>query len=528
MGTTTILRSLNPASRTMNDPSIKTQHEEFEKLNYQMQRACHLHEIRNPIQTINSIVNSLNYDSCTQKNKKIRILKELTDHLVTYLNNKIDVSNQTANTNKSIKIRFDLRELIKSCVLMYQGQASKEVELSYSVDANVPGLLTGDKTALTQILYNLLGNAVKFTDAGYIKISVRLLENIGNKSLIRITISDSGIGICKEKLKIIFKSNVQGEPNTKPQYGGAGLGLAIVKELVLEMDGTIDATSTHGEESVFTLDLPFEISLQSKEFVADHNKKEFNLIGEGKNILIGDDNSFGWEHTQKTLKSWGFAVDLIEREETVISKLNEIKYDIIFLDLFFNKFNGLKIADMIRQDKLNPNKDVPIVIVTGSQAEIQKGKKRHPDITSWILKPFEISEIYTTIKINLSKTCSIKALRVLPEEPLFNNNNMKVKFINKLIPIFCKTTTVELAKMNCEMLNGNLKTVSDIAHKIKPNFYAVELFELSKRAEWIEENIENDCDEIQKIEEFIRDSLQAIQELTGKINYIDSEIKQLA
>ena len=528
MGTTAVLRNMYSESRSMNNLTINTETGKFGDFTDQMNGACHMHEIRNPIQTINSMVSSLNYDSGIHKKKKIRILKELTDHLVTYLNTKIDVQNQTTSARELNKIRFDLRELISSCVFMYQGQALKGVHLSYSVDANVPRLLNGDKTALTQILYNLLANSVKFTNAGYIEISIELLESFGNKSLIRISIADTGIGIRQDKLKNIFKYNVQGESNTKSQYGGAGLGLAIVKELVYKMNGIIDAKSVYGEETTFIMDIPFEINTPSVDFLSNHNVEEFKLIGENKKILIVDDNSFGWKYTEKSLRSWGFTVDLNECEETAISKLKETKYDLIFLDLFINNSNGLKIADAIRHDNFSPNKDVPIVMVTGSQKEIQKEKKQHPHITSWILKPFEISEIYSTLKPILLKTNNKKSSKITPLDSLINNDDMKVKYVKELIPIFINTTTVELAKMNREMLNGNFKAVSDIAHKIKPNYHAVELYQLSRKAEWIEENIEKDCDKIQKIEEFIGDSLLVITDLNRKSNNTDSELKQFA
>lgn len=357
--------------------------------------AQQMHEIRNPLQSICSLLETLdnNYNPA-ENNSKVKILKSLSDHLIKFINSELTGTTQDFVTNDDEDCSFDFREIITSAVYMYQLQCNEDVQIKYSVDAGINQFLTGNKLGLNQILFNLLGNAVKFTERGVIYISAKVVEKKNDVLTINIIVSDSGIGIQPEKLQTIFNNGIQADSNIKRKYGGSGYGLSIVKGLVSKMKGNIEVNSTIGAGTNFSLVLPFKLP---------HNRKypitidRIEPLGKGKRVFIVDDNTFGWLPTVKFMQSSGYEVELVDNAQQAIYKLENSCYDIILLDLYIDKTSGIEIVEKIKKADKHINKNTPIVMVSGSSCKADSKNEIKRLISAWVIKPFDSHDIIQTI-----------------------------------------------------------------------------------------------------------------------------------
>ncbi len=483
----------------------------------------HIHEIRNPLQNICSILNSMG-NSNTDDNRKVKLLKLLSDHLLNYLNASLESSNKNSLTTKPCEEDFDIHEIICSIVDIYKAQCKKTVRIEYSVDTEIHNLLFGNKTGLNQILFNILGNAIKFTKQGIIAISVRLLETKNDKAIIRLIVSDTGIGVRKENIPVLFENNSQADSLIKHNYGGSGHGLAIANALVSEMGGDINVESKFGSGTKFTIDLPFKLSHDpiTKAFMPDHIVQHQGL---SIRVLIVDDNSLGWLQIVRSMQLAGYTVDFIDNAQQGIDRLLNTYYNIILLDLHINDTPGIKIVEELKRNKSHINYCTPIIIVSGSYFDIDANLEMNGFISASILKPFDFNKIVEAISQVLSNHNEMLNTKYLKKS---GTNFSKYEFFGELIKIFSDATRKEMTKMSVALKNDNFNLIARIAHKIKPNFYAVELHTLSIRAAWIEENIEKDSDPSEKIAMFIEDSLQAIEELTRENIKVATKVKKQA
>lgn len=365
--------------------------------------AQQMHEIRNPLQSICSLLETLgnNYNP-TEDNGKVKILKSLSDHLVKFINSELTGTTKDFVTIDGEDCSFDFREIITSAVFMYQLQCNEDVQIKYSVGAGINQLLTGNKLGLNQILFNLLGNAVKFTERGEIYISAKVVEKKNDMLTIKIIVSDSGIGIQQEKLQTIFNSGIQADSNIKRKYGGSGYGLSIVKGLVSKMGGNIEVNSEFGVGTNFSLVLSFKLY---------HNNNNESLItnfkiepyGLGKRVFIVDDNTFGWLQTVKFMQSSGYEVELVDNAQQAIYKLGNTCYDIILIDLYIDNTSGFDIVEKIKKTDKHINKNTPIVMVSGSSCKADSKNEIKSLISAWVLKPFDSHDIIERINQVMSK-----------------------------------------------------------------------------------------------------------------------------
>lgn len=457
------------------------------------------HEIRNPIQSIYSIVDQLSNKTMPDPNH-IDQLKDLSEHLNQYLKNQLDTLSSGAIAPNDVETNFDLRSLVKSLTGIYQVQAKGGVSVSYSIDPKMPKMVWGNKTALNQVLTNLLSNATKFTAKGVINTIVEYKKKIGNKHLVKIMVADSGIGIPRDKTQMVFDSFLQAGKDTKSKFGGSGLGLSVTKRLIGQMEGTIEVESILGQGTNFTIHLP--LSVYHDNEIREIENNDPILSGEGKKILLVDDNILSRKFAGNLLESWGFEVDDCNNGVCATSKLMECKYDFIFMDMHLPGLNGIEITELLRSDPSNPNYDSPVIALTGSILEPEKDQAFAAGVNYWISKPFNSKDLMKSLKdVSTSKK---------QEGLTFSDSDD-----DDLTGVFIDQTTMEIEKMKNAMESKSWQQVSSIAHKIKPNYEIVGLNKLSNKAEWIEESVGKIKPALLKsvVDSFIDESISAINNL---------------
>ncbi|WP_299515743.1 response regulator [Mucilaginibacter sp.] len=360
------------------------------------------HEIRTPMNAILGFARLLE-ESVTDKGLQeyIQIIIKSGDDLLVILNDILDFSR--IETGKILFERnpFSLRGTIDSIVTMMEAKAhSKNLELVTVIDSNIPEIIIGDSVRLSQILLNLISNAIKFSDKGDINVSMAGVDENENNIIIEFIVKDDGIGISKEKQSKIFESFEQATTSTIRRFGGTGLGLSIAKQLVEMQDGEIFVKSepNHGAEFHFRLPFLKNRIKQKKEDVK--NKTDETLLpaqsGKGIHVLVVEDNPINQMLIVKVLKKREFEIDVAGNGVIALSKYKKNYYDIILMDLQMPKMDGYETTHNIRKLK-GDKKDIPILAMTAHAIKGEKERCIEIGMNDYIPKPFNVNELFEKI-----------------------------------------------------------------------------------------------------------------------------------
>lgn len=349
------------------------------------------HELRTPLNAINGIAHLLLEDKPKKSQMKyLESLKFSGNYLTTFINDILEIQKIDSNKIEIENISFNLKKLIENIQKSLKELAStNNNNFTFEIDPNIPDNLIGDTTKLSQIILNLINNALKFTKNGNVKLIAKLSSLEDKNAKIYFEVKDNGIGIPEDKLESVFNSFSQGSVGINRKYGGTGLGLTIVKKLTELLGGEINLKSTVGKGTSFS----FEIVFKEGENQSIKTKKYDDSSLLNKNILIVEDNKINQMVTKKMLKNKGIICEIIDNGEDAIELARNNEFDMILMDVHLPGINGTVASQEIRKF----NKTTPIIALTAISLNENRDMLLSYGMNDVITKPFVPEDFYSVI-----------------------------------------------------------------------------------------------------------------------------------
>ncbi len=478
------------------------------------------HEIRTPMNGIIGMSELLIETGLTGKQRKYsQTIKRSGHALLVIINEILDFSKIEAGKLTLDNHEFNLRDLIEETAkLMSVSAKDKELDLIPALPVDFPETLEGDSVRLQQVLINLLGNAIKFTESGEVTIRVQVAEQSPETVMVRFTVTDSGIGISKTQQQHIFDAFSQADCSTTRQYGGTGLGLAICNQLVQLMGGKIEVKSAPGKGSCFSFSIPLLPVERKKncEWAKDDCSPENltdiepvpeagqSLVAIGAYILLVEDNAVNQDVTKEILALMKCRVDIASNGREAVQAAAANHYDLILMDCQMPVMDGFVATAEIRRQEQASGEHVPIIAMTANVLKDVQDQCRLAGMDDYLSKPFSMKDLEKSIKHALDAAEYTKDMEKtvphdhpkreahLQEEKLPSLRPVNHKVVTDTIDQYLGITPILMETMEQAIRDGDTAVLHEAAHSLKSSSANLGAMKLSVACSELEELAEQE------------------------------------
>ncbi len=354
------------------------------------------HEIRTPLNAIVGITNMMQMNESSRNQENIDILSFSSKNLLSLISDILDFSKIEAGKIEFSSSTINVHQMLNGIFHTFKPACEeKNIELLLNINSNVPEFIVGDELRLSQILNNLIGNAVKFTFKGSVKIEVDALPAKGNKINLNFKIKDTGIGIEKNKFNTIFRKFEQANKSISNKFGGTGLGLNITKTLVELQGGKLSVASQSNKGSTFSFNIEYKVpSTFTKSKIITAKQLDPTLLNSVK-VLLVEDNLINQKVAVSYLSFWGLQSDIAKNGAEALKMLDSNNYQLILMDLYMPVMDGFEAIKLIKKDK--KLKHIPIIALTASAEISLMNKAIEIGANTCLTKPFNPKHLHQTI-----------------------------------------------------------------------------------------------------------------------------------
>ncbi|WP_291910625.1 hybrid sensor histidine kinase/response regulator [Chitinophaga sp. CB10] len=362
------------------------------------------HEIRTPMNSVLGFTHLLKNQPLNGKAREyVNAIDTAGQNLLEIINDILDISKIESGMMRIEPSSFSLQGVLHAVYMLFQPKAEeKHLSLQVQTEEQVPDILYGDVTRLTQVLVNLTSNAIKFTDKGAVSIHVTRSWQDGNAVRLLFTVKDTGIGIDPAKQSSIFDRFHQAEASTTRKYGGTGLGLTIVKQLVELQNGFIAVESKPGEGSTFKVELPYTLGEPPADTGTDEEQPPLIPgMQQDIRILVAEDNRMNQNLLRHLLSNRQLTYRIVTNGEEALQALQKSNYDLLLLDIQMPNVDGYTVIQRLRQEQ---HSNIPVIAMTAHAMAGEKEKCLQLGMNEYISKPIRAEELYRLIQVYTGKS----------------------------------------------------------------------------------------------------------------------------
>ncbi|WP_108868694.1 ATP-binding protein [Aquimarina aquimarini] len=481
------------------------------------------HEIRTPLNVILGLTGILqkgNFSNPKIDRKNLDGIQFSAENLLILINDILDFSKIEAGKLTLHKTDFNLHDLINNISRGFKIKADeKGLKYTTNILSSVPKFIVGDQLRLNQILINLLGNAIKFTQTGEVSITIKAKEINGKYITINFSVKDTGVGIPEDKLNNIFESFYQIHKPGKNKIEGTGLGLSISKQLIELQGGVLNAKSETGSGSTFDFSIMYaksnfrstDTNLQSLSSTQNHN----NLSG--MKVLVVEDNKMNQFFIKQLFSNWNMIIDIADNGKIALEKIEHSEYDLILMDMHMPVMDGPETAERIRKSDNTKTRQTPIIACSADVFPESKKRATASGMDFYLTKPLSekaLEEILLSLQVkkqllapeafNTDIFCDLSFLK-----KTFDNDP---KVIQEVLQIFIDETPQDYQKLKQAVINQELNIIKGIAHKLKSSYRTI--------------GLHNETELLEKIEYLSKD-MSEIVTLSEHFNKLDNTYSQI-
>jgi PAS domain S-box-containing protein len=448
------------------------------------------HEIRTPLNGIMGMAGLLAKTPLEQTQAQyLGHIRQSAEHLLVLINDVLSTAQLGAGRVQLERIPFDLVALLRDSLSTISPRATeKGLELNLELPPDAQSLIVlGDPHRLRQIVFNLLGNAIKFTNTGHVALRCTEVARLTSSATFQFSVTDTGIGIPQHQLEQIFDPFTQASASTAREYGGSGLGLSISRGLVELLGGRIWAESVPGTGSTFSVELTLELAAPEVALPTELPPPDYRAL-RGSRVLLAEDNEVNQLLVATLLRDWGLTVDTAANGPAALSWFNSQLYDVVLMDIQMPGMDGVTTTQHIRQHPDPRRAATPVVALTAHALPEEEARCRAASMDDYLVKPFQERTLFCALMRAVGKQPTLNELPTPEEEPLVLADEKlydladvrrmagtDVGFVRHMAGLFVRTTTPVVDELAGHFARQDWVKLGAAAHHLKSSVEGIGL-----------------------------------------------------